>query len=466
MPAGVCIFLPFKTETMNRIYRYALLVSVLWSYSSNAQGLKVMPGTTFKLTNGSYTLVLNNGAHLENNAAITGNNFILKATGTGSSQLKGTGALSVAQVQVNKAAGQSLVLQKNLNVAGSVAFSSGLLDLNGFDLILADTAMLVNETNASRITGASGAVQITQYLDAPLAENPGNLGLVITSGATWGNTVIRRSHQNNATPGGGLSVSRNYKVTPASNTGLNTFLRMYYLDAELNALDENILQFFRSDDNGAQWSNIGAASRNTTQNFVNINGLQSMALLTLSTTGNPLPLEFAGINITCIAGRVQLRWQYNNALPGAYFRVDKSRDGAVWHNVAAKIAVEPAAGAIYTFTDDTEPFPYYRMQYVTTDGRVAYSPVQEVNCKESGYNFRLMQNPVGSTARVWIQAKWAVGLTLRVYDLQGRLMLEQPRQVNAGVSQLDIDVSGIAAGMYLLQLDNAQGRLWQTKFIK
>ncbi len=49
--------------------------------------------------------------------------------------------------------------------------------------------------------------------------------------------------------------------------------------------------------------------------------------------------------------------------------------------------------------------------------------------------------------RVWIQAKDAGAMTVRIYDMQGRQMLEQPEQYGRGVSYLNVDVSGIAAGM-------------------
>lgn len=453
---------------MNRIFFYTLLGSLFAAQYGFAQGMKIMPGTTFKLTGGSYNLVLADGAHFENNSPVQTGNLVLKATGAGTSQIRGSAPLSVAQVRLDKTAGQQLVLQKNLDVRQGVYFNSGLLDLNGFDLVLADTALLVNETNASRITGNAGAVQITQNLDAPLAENPGNLGLVITSAANWGSTQVRRSHKNNTNPGGGgASVGRNFRVTPANNSGLSAFLRVYYLDAELNGLDENTLEYFRSEDGGVQWSSIGAAGRNTTQNFVNINGLQTMAMFTLSTLGNALPLAFTDTRISCAANRVYLEWRYESPVQGAFFRVDKSRDGAVWHNVAAHLKVETSPSYRYSFTDDTEPYPYYRLQYVAVDGSVAYSPVREVNCRESGYAFKLVQNPVGSQVRIWIQGKTATTVSARVYDLQGRLLLERPAEaVNAGVSYLNIDVSSLAAGVYLLQLGNTSGALWQVKFVK
>ena len=453
---------------MKRFYLYPLLGLLLAGYASSGQGIKIMPGTTFKLTGGNYTLVLANGAHLENNVPITGDNLVIKASGSGTTELKGTGALNVSQVQVSKTAGQQIVLQKNMNVAQSVTFNSGLLDLNGFDLVLAPTALLVNEAGPSRVVGNAGAVQITQSLDAPLAENPGNLGMIITSGANWGSTQIRRSHSNHTNPGGGgSSVGRSYQITPANNTGLNAFLRMYYLDAELNALDENTLEFFRSDDSGVQWYSIGSVSRNTTQNFVNINGVQTMSLFTLSTIGNALPLEFENIRIACVANQVQLQWLYANPLPGAYFRVDKSRDGVTWRNVKDKIVSDPAPGYEYSYTDVAEAYPYYRLQYVTVDGKVAYSPVKEVNCRESGYAFNLLQNPVGNMVKASVQAKDATDMHVRIFDMQGRLMLEQAGRIPAGVSQLNIDVSGVASGMYMLKIgSNTRGTLWQVKFVK
>ncbi len=57
---------------MNRIYLYPLLGLLLVSQLSSAQGIKIMPGTTFKLIEGPYNLVLSGNYHLENNAPITG----------------------------------------------------------------------------------------------------------------------------------------------------------------------------------------------------------------------------------------------------------------------------------------------------------------------------------------------------------------------------------------------------------
>ncbi len=451
---------------MKRNFKYLLPALLLFSAEARAQGIRIMPGTTFKIVDTPYTVVLKDGYHFENNTPVTGN-LILKATGTGNSEVKGAGSLALTQIQMNKTSGQELILQKDVNVADGVYFTSGLLNLNGNDVILAGTASLVNESESSRVIGpAGGAVQITQTLDQPLAENPGNLGLVITSGSNWGSTIIRRGSAAFTNGGGGSSILRSFEVTPANNTGLSAFLRMYYRQAELNGLDENTFDFFASNNSGATWTNIGTSGRNTTQNFVNISGVQTMSLFTLSTTNNPLPIQLREFTTSCVDNKVMLQWRVDNPMSIDFFRIEKSNDGSEWENIADKIEVKASPGYAYSFTDITAPSRYYRLQAVERDGMSSFSPVQQVNCNEDGHTFRLMQNPVKGAVPIAIQSKTALDVTLAIYDLEGRTILQRDVNIAAGKSKLNIDISAVANGMYLLQIKHQQGTLWQTKFIK
>ncbi len=262
-----------------------ILVSVTPAWT---QGIKIMPGTTFNQTGGTTYIVLADNAGFENNAALTSTALVLKGSGNGNTEIKGTDPLTVQQLHVNKTSGQ-MVLQKDVTVANGVSFGSGLLDLNEHNLFLASTANLQNESEASRITGPlGGTVQITQDLNAPLAVNPGNMGIVISSGANLGTTTVKRSHKINTNLFGGSSIARSYEIMPANNNGLAAQLRAYYFDAETNTLDENTFEFYRSGNGGYDWQGIGAVSRDATLNFVNISNLSTMAMYTLSNAGNAL----------------------------------------------------------------------------------------------------------------------------------------------------------------------------------
>lgn len=450
----------------NKIF-YIILAILSGNMIARAQTIKIMPGTTFKHTGIPYTIVLSNGAYFENNANVQGNNLIIKATGSGTNQIKGSGSLGIGQILVNKTAGQSLQLLKNVSIAKDVTFSSGFLDLNGNNLVLADTALLLNESSTSHITGPSGgSVQIQVNLNAPLAENPGNLGLVITSGANWGNTLISRSHNTFTSPGGGSSIARNYNIQPATNTALNAFLRMYYFDDETNALNENIFDFFQSADNGAHWNNIGSVSRNVSQNFVNINGVQSMSLLTLSTTNNPLPLLFTDLTASCDHNIATIQWRLPNPKDVASLQIEKSNNSTDWENVPPRIEVMPNADYLYTFQDKDAPYSFYRLMFMGMDGEANYSPVKTVNCKEGSPSFKLIQNPVSTQAHIEISSGSNQHISVQIYDIQGRLMITKPLDISSGNTSFHVDVNNLSAGMYHLRISNQQGLLWNVKFAK
>lgn len=266
------------------IYIYLGMLPV----SVQAQGIKIMPGTTFKQSGPVAYIVMADNASFENNEAITSGGLILKATGNGNTEIKGSAALNVAGLHVSKTTGQA-VLQKNLSVDSIVDFNGGLLDLNTHQLLLGAAAKLQNESEASRITGSlGGSVVITQDLNAPLAANPGNIGIAITSGANMGTTTIRRSHKVVSTPFGGTNIERTFDILPANNMGLAAQLRAFYFDGETNGLDENKYDFYRTDDGGSTWKNIGSSGRDAAQNFVNISNVATMSRFTLSTSDNKL----------------------------------------------------------------------------------------------------------------------------------------------------------------------------------
>src|SRR5690606_27580499 len=161
--------------------------------NTHAQGIRIMQGTSFIPTSSTAYVVMADNAGFENNEPLTSTMLILKGTGTGTSDIKGTAILSVSGLKVDKTAGQ-VILRKNVSVDGTIDFSGGLLDLNTHKLSLSSVSTLQNESEGSRITGPLGGyVEITQELNAPLGTNPGNIGLAITSGSNMGSTTIRRS---------------------------------------------------------------------------------------------------------------------------------------------------------------------------------------------------------------------------------------------------------------------------------
>jgi hypothetical protein len=83
-------------------------------------------------------------------------------------------------------------------------------------------ASIVGENERNRIIGPNGGViKMTVILKAPLAVNPGNLGITITSPANLGSVTIQRGHKPvTGLSNNGVGIGRYYmlipSITPAS----------------------------------------------------------------------------------------------------------------------------------------------------------------------------------------------------------------------------------------------------------
>lgn len=340
--------------------------------SVQAQGIRIMPGTTFKQSGPVAYIVMADNASFENNEAIVSGGLILKAIGNGNTEIKGSAALNVAGLHVSKTTGQT-VLQKNISIDSFVDFSGGLLDLNTHQIMLGATANLQNESEVSRITGSlGGSVEITQNLNAPLAANPGNIGIAITSGANMGTTTIRRSHKIVSTPFGGTNIERTFDILPATNTSLAAQLRAFYFDAEANGLDENKYDFYRTDDGGSTWQNIGSSGRDAAQNFVNISNVASMSRFTLSTSDNKLStgnIAIPHIRFTLLQNPVQQNL-YIGIISPAQAQCNMHIYDVQGKELVAQQLVVSAGDKRYTIDVSTLPSGNYMVNITGIEGRI------------------------------------------------------------------------------------------------
>jgi hypothetical protein len=191
----------------------------------------------------------------------------------------------ISNLQLNKTNNSQLALNNHINIGNTVNFISGLLDLNGNNILMNGTANIIGESETSRIIGPNGGyVEINQLLNTPSTANPGNLGAIITSPSNMGIVTIRRGHLAQSGNGLSSSINRYFNIIPATNNNLDATLRIKYFDAELNGQPEEWLGMYQTCpefDNGL-WINLGFTSVNAFTNFVEYAGLNSLCKHTLS----------------------------------------------------------------------------------------------------------------------------------------------------------------------------------------
>lgn len=167
-------------------------------------------------------------------------------------------------------------LDNELFVSGILAMQRGNLELNRHNIDLGRTGRIAGENIQSYITGKKGGtISVLADLKSPNAINPGNIGVVLTSTADLGTTLITRGHVQQTD---GQGIYRYYDIKPASNANANISVRFHYLDAEIGTHNKSEL---------VVWSNANSiwtaeGKDNITNNSVQKNNVKALNRFTLA----------------------------------------------------------------------------------------------------------------------------------------------------------------------------------------
>jgi hypothetical protein len=373
--------------------KFLLLYKILFVSLPAFAQLSISSGTNW-MNNGNVIVNLSN-LDMNNNGNFSAGSSTMKFTGATNNTIGGSAANSFYQIEIAKGPNNKVSLLSQINVASEVYFTSGLLDLNQQNLLLAAGAILSNEGENTRMIAPNGGEAIiTVNLTAPNAVNAGNLGAIISSSANLGSVTIKRGHL--AQTGSGLSGSilRYYDITPQTNSALNATLRFRYFDAERNSKDENNFVLFQSDDSGSNWTNQSQTSRNTSADFVEKSGLNRLSRFTLSDNAVIVNCSATGVVLSVKAGKqnnVNVNWSTTTETGNQGFAVERRlKDEADFTQlgfVNSKAAGGNSMSQLnYSYADlnSSADTSYYRLKIIALNASTCYSDVKAFVPKSGG----------------------------------------------------------------------------------
>lgn len=428
--------------------------------------LVITPGAQLFIS-GNTQLTLQN-TDLVNNGSFTAGAGTISFTGNALSAIGGSQPLQFYQLEINKTGAGLLSLQKSIAISYYVYFTNGNIDLNGFNIDLGTTGFLISELETSHIIGSAGGKVIANaVLNAPIGANPGNLGAYFSSSENLGNVIVARGHQSQVNGSAtGNSILRYYDITPATTSNPDAVVRIKYLDAELNGLPESSLVLWNSTDN-THWTNLGSSANNTTLNYAEQTTPVFVSRFTLSTINNALPVRFILFNTSCNGNSVLLNWKTAQEQNTHYYTVERSADGIQW----TAVGNVPAAGNAtvendYSYTDNAAPAnSYYRVAEYDLDGKVQRTKILRTDCSNQGV-FSVWPNPASDMVYISMSSAASSNALVKIFDGKGALVKQQAVKLLAGNNLFNIDVKGIAPGLYYMIVSDNSGQLQMKKIIK
>ncbi|MFP5040091.1 M36 family metallopeptidase [Parasediminibacterium sp. JCM 36343] len=178
-----------------------------------------------------------------------------------------------------------------------------------------------------------------------------------------------------------------------------------------------------------------------------------------------LPLHLLGFKASQSGKGIQLEWNNAEEINTKLFTVEYSTDGNNWSLLASVPAKNTSGANSYTFfhAAPAEGSNYYRLKMTDINGSFAYSNISTVNIGSKAA-FSIYPNPVKAKLSVqWASTK-AENSTLLVTDMQGKILQQQPANVQKGNNLFILNTALLAKGTYILMIKGE--KTTQQVFVK
>ncbi len=176
----------------------------------------------------------------------------------------------------------------------------------------------------------------------------------------------------------------------------------------------------------------------------------------LLTVNASLPIGIKNFSATIKSKSVVLNWDISDETGIAKYQIEKSKDGNSFIAIGFISSIIPQKNM---FSDVSPSLPaYYRIKAVYNNGVVTYSNSLFISDKSTD-GISIYPNPVTNNLMI-------TGLngqsTLKIVNSIGQIM----RQQNTSANALNLDVSTLKEGVYILSISDDSDRIIIRKFIK
>ena len=210
--------------------------------------------------------------------------------------------------------------------------------------------------------------------------------------------------------------------------------------------------------NGLTFTDAGTQ----TAHLFNSNGCDSAATLVLSVL---VPVNLKSFSGVYGNGSANLTWSSANESDLSKYTIQRSTNGIDFVNIKSIPATNKLGGASYNYSDaiNTSGKLYYRLQLVDKSGVSTYSTTVVVTVG-ANYSLSLYPNPVKNVLTLHITNDKSEKVSIQVVNVLGKQVHQQQAQLNAGNTDVSLDVANFAQGNYIVVIKGEH--LQQKQFIK
>jgi hypothetical protein len=424
-------------------------------------------GTTHTLNSGILNVsgnVLANGTLSSSSGTIRflGNAFMRQTTNT---------SLVANRVTINSSLG--VALGGSLTINDTLSLTNGNMFLSNNNLIMGSSAKRFNGSSTSYIvtngTGTLnmsniGATPVTFPVGTSTGYNPAtieNLAVTDNFQVSVADTIsVDTAITTNA-------VKKTWKITE-NNPGTAVLI----LNLQWNAADE-LPSFARSNSYISYINNLGkwipaaqTAASGSSPYVQTLNGVvlnSSFNSFGVASSGT-LPISLMSFTGAKKASSVDLNWKTASEINAKEFQVERMDNGGVFNQIGTVRAFgntnKLTAYSFVDFAASKQAIRYYRLKMVDFDGKYKYSNTIKIADENSSNEVVVYPNPTTEKISITNSNLNFAAVTFKVMNLTGDVVKVGTTNIN------EINVSELAAGMYMLSVIDEANEAVTVKFIK
>lgn len=313
--------------------------------------------------------------------------------------------------------------------------------------------------------GNASAYNYSATPTATLAHPQGeNLQVVTTSGSPAGVQLYRVDSLPNTINGApGIGSNNRYfgVFVIGGTTPQYTATYNYNGNPLVNAGNENNLALYKRNNNAdVLWVNSSAVL-NTTTKTLTATGQFTEYILGLSS--GALPVSLLSFTAQKNGNTVILNWATSSEQNNRGFEIQRSSDGISFNRIGWVDGVGNSSSLQnYSFTDaaPAKGKNFYRFNQIDIDDKSKLSPIRKIYFDQQ-LNISVYPNPVASLLNVQAGIKIT---GIKIFTTEGKLVWQQSGTTGSFLVQ--VPLRNMAAGLYLLELADAEGNKQLQKFIK
>lgn len=160
-------------------------------------------------------------------------------------------------------------------------------------------------------------------------------------------------------------------------------------------------------------------------------------------------------------GVVDVIWTTSSEQGIRHFLVQRSANGQDWEDIGQVEARGQPSDYSFTDSNPLSRRSFYRVRLVYTDGSSAFSGRVQVINPNDLRTFRVYPNPIGLATnpdgtpgemlRIEYLVRSTTRLSLKLYDLQGRLVRDVEVGISDSMDVIELNMSDLASGTYVLR---------------